>query len=267
MRNMRSMPSSISGPYNGTYSRAPRNLYLSHIHCLPSPPDTDESSWLPSQFGRYNGETLLHSGEKLRLEKNPNEVHARDQSTPGGGSRSTVQQVLAGTSKPVREIAKRIPELVTGREAQPRKDAVIGASATRVRPWWRGAIDSRRRASRVISTFLPRPCTCSIFKWSREKNNRTRPENRRWCTRLLGSPWDHLRNVDVVYAPSPWRTFEMDGRMVENWAVGGQTLVIDLEGFAGNGQGDKFSDSRYLQSLRLGEAEALSEVVTPTDEG
>jgi len=32
---------------------------------------------------------------------------------------------------------KRIPELVTGREAQPRKDAVIGASATRVHPWWR----------------------------------------------------------------------------------------------------------------------------------
>ena len=79
MRNMRSMLSPISGPYNGTYSRAPRTLYLSHIHCLPAPPDTDESSWLPSQFGRYNGETLLHSGEKLRLEKNPNEVHARDQ--------------------------------------------------------------------------------------------------------------------------------------------------------------------------------------------
>lgn len=59
----------------------------------------------------------------------------------------------------------------------------------------------------------------------------------------------------------------MDGRTVENWAVGGQTLVIDLEGFAGNGQGGKFSDYRYPQSLRLGEVEALSEVVTPTDEG
>lgn len=45
------------------------------------------------------------------------------------------------------------------------------------------------------------------------------------------------------------------------------TLVIDLEGLAGNGQGGKFSGYRYLQSLRLGEAEALSEVVTPTDEG
>jgi hypothetical protein len=50
----------------------------------------------------------------------------------------------------VRRTEKRKPELITGRKAQPRKDAVIGASATRVHPWWRGAIDSRRRASRVI---------------------------------------------------------------------------------------------------------------------
>jgi hypothetical protein len=41
----------------------------------------------------------------------------------------------------------------------------------------------------------------------------------------------------------------MDGRTVENWAVGEQTLVIDLEGFARNGQGGKFSDYRYLQRV------------------
>jgi len=56
---------------------------------------------------------------------------------------------------------------------------------------------------------------------------------------------------------------------VENWALGELTLVIDLEGFARNGEADKFSDYGLLllQSLRLGEAEILSEVVTPTDEG
>jgi len=59
----------------------------------------------------------------------------------------------------------------------------------------------------------------------------------------------------------------MDGRTVENWALGELTLVIDLEGFAKNGEADKFSDYGLLQSLRLGEAEILSEVVTPTDEG
>jgi hypothetical protein len=61
----------------------------------------------------------------------------------------------------------------------------------------------------------------------------------------------------------------MDGRTVENWALGELTLVIDLEGFARNGEADKFSDYGLLllQSLRLGEAEILSEVVTPTDEG
>ena len=45
------------------------------------------------------------------------------------------------------------------------------------------------------------------------------------------------------------------------------TLIIDLEGFARNGPGDKFSDHRSLQCFRLGEAEILSGVVTPTDEG
>ncbi len=54
---------------------------------------------------------------------------------------------------------------------------------------------------------------------------------------------------------------------MENWALGELTLVIDLEGFAKNGEADKFSDYGLLQSLRLGEAEILSEVVTPTDEG
>jgi hypothetical protein len=47
---------------------------------------------------------------------------------------------------------KRIP---TSGEAQLRRDAVIGASATRVHPWWRGAIDSglgnARRVIRLAS--------------------------------------------------------------------------------------------------------------------
>jgi hypothetical protein len=62
-----------------------------------------------------------------------------------------------------------------------------------------------------------------------------------------------LGNVDVVYEPSPWRMFVIDGRTVENWAVGVLTLVIiDLEGFAGNGQEGKFSDHRSLKRLRMG---------------
>jgi hypothetical protein len=46
------------------------------------------------------------------------------------------------------------------------------------------------------------------------------------------------------------------------------TLVIDLEGFAGNGLGDKFSDHWIsAEFFRSREDEIPSEVVTPTDEG
>ena len=77
-----------------------------------------------------------------------------------------------------------------------------------------------------------------------------------------------LRNIDVVYAyaRSPWQTFDMEWANSGELGCGGEspTLLIDLEGFTGNGPGDRFSDHRCF---RFREDEILSEVVTPTDEG
>ena len=54
------------------------------------------------------------------------------------------------------------------------------------------------------------------------------------------------------------------------WRTGlwvSKTLDIDVERFAGNGEGVKFSSDRSLQSFRFGEVEIPSEVVAPADEG
>jgi len=122
---------------------------------------------------------------KCPPEKNPNEVHPHDQASgveeeelPRSESGQGLRDREGGRKK------KRIPELVT---AQLRKDAVIGASATRGQPWWRGAIDSRERASRVIRlACLPRPCTCFCYSNPHGKFLTTR-EIHGWCTPVIGA--------------------------------------------------------------------------------
>jgi hypothetical protein len=79
----------------------------------------------------------------------------------------------------------------------------------------------------------------------------------RWC------PMGGLRNTDLAF----WMVAVAN--VGGGWATSGSTglwvskpWLSIWKLFAGN-CGDKFSDYRSLQSLRLGGAEILSEVVTP----
>ena len=150
---------------------------------------------------------------KTPLQKNPDQVHLRDQG-PGGSKRSAAQQLPEGGIATVRE-RKRIPELITGGEAQLREDAVIGASATRVHPWWRGA---KERCVTRHSTRLPRSCTFDIQMLTGKKTAYTR--NSPLMYPAIGAPMGGLRNTDHAHRWSPWQTLVADGQTVGELGCG-----------------------------------------------
>ncbi len=158
----------------------------------------------------------MHSKGKTPLQKNPDEVHLAIK------ARGEVEEVPRsnsqhGGSRPgEREKGYRILSRVG--EAQLRRDAVIGASTTRVHvhPWWRGAVDSSQ-GTRVASFYLPLTTlhTFDIQMLTGKKTVYTRNlpfgVPGRWC------PMGGLRNADLAFPM--WQILMTDG-LWENWAVG-----------------------------------------------
>lgn len=140
----------------------------------------------------------------------------------------------------------------TGGEAQLRRDAVIGASATRVHPWWRGAIDSGQgNARRVIRLASHGPAHVR-YSNAHGKKNGLHPIFAAgvpggWCS--MGG----LRNTDLAFQ------MVAVANVGGGWATSGRTGLWVSEPwlsiwklFAGNCGGDKFSDYRSLQSFSFG---------------
>ena len=110
----------------------------------------------------------------------PRRSTSRDQG-PGGSRRSAAQQLPAWGIATVRERKW----ILAGGEAQLRRDAVIGASATRVHPWWRGAIDSGQGNARRVIRLASHDPAHVRYSNAHGKKKGLHPKFVAWCPRRL----------------------------------------------------------------------------------
>lgn len=145
---------------------------------------------------------------------------------------------------------------------------MIGASATRVHPWWRGAIhfslgNARHASSRLASHD---PAHVRYSNGSREKNGL----HPKFAVDVPGH-WSppmgrftqyrpHLRVVAVAKVGCGWANSGRTGLWVS------KPWLSILEEFLGNCGGDQVFRLQIAAEFQFGGAEILSEVVTPTDE-
>jgi hypothetical protein len=107
----------------------------------------------------------------------------------------------------------------TGGEAQLRRDAVIGASATRVHPWWRGAL-TLAKGTRVASFDLPLTAlhTFDIQMLTGKKTVHTRYLPLVYPA--VGAPWEVYGILTSLSRWSPWQMLVADGQPVRELGYG-----------------------------------------------
>lgn len=171
---------------------------------------------MPLDIQRRN--SIAQQGKDPAPEE-PRRSTSRDQG-PGGSRRSAAQQLPAWGIATVRE-RKRIP---TGGEAQLRRDAVIGASATRPSmvawsDWERLTQAKGTQGTRVASFDLP-PTTLHTFDIQMPTGkNGLHPKIAAgipggWCS------WEVYEMLTSLSRWSPWQRLVADGQPVGELGYG-----------------------------------------------